>query len=265
MKIKSYSASGFTLIEVILAITILSTLTVLTTQALSRALKAKVKIQNEVDDVSSLRDTMRMMRTDLNLAFHHRDFEKELLDLVNKPVEAVPGAAQLPVQPAAQVKPRENKRVDPVTHFSGAADQVNFVTMNNGRTTANATQADFIEVGYSVKGCRNLSDPSKSSQCLFRRTQLVIDDDVAVGGTESVLLENISEFKVRYIGEGKQDWVSTWNTKNSSDAATRLRFPEVVEISLAIEREVDKKKRTYSMQYAVPIHFPNNPPLSGAK
>ena len=270
-KNKSYSNAGFTLIEVILAITILSTLTVLTTQALSRALKAKVKIQNEVDDVSSLRDTMRMIRTDLNLAFHHRDFEKELIDLVNKPVAVAPvpgtaqGNVQAPAQPVAPAVPRENKRIDPVTHFSGAEDQVNFVTMNNGRTTANATQADFIEVGYAIKGCRNLSDPSKSSQCLFRRTQLVIDDDVAVGGTESVLLENVTEFKVRYIGEGKQDWVSTWNTKNSSDAATRLRFPEVVEISLAIEREIDKKKRTYSMQYAVPIHFPNNPPLSGAK
>ncbi len=262
MKFKN---TGFTLIEVILAITILSTLTVLTTQALSRALKAKVKIQNEVDDVSALRDTMRMIRTDLNLAFHHRDFEKELQDLVNKPAAPIAGGIQTAQQPVAPVTARENKRFDPVTHFSGEADQVNFVTMNNGRTTANANQADFIEVGYAVKGCRNLSDPSKSSQCLYRRTQLVVDDDVAVGGTESVLLENITEFKVRYIGEGKQDWVSTWNTKNSSDAATRLRFPEVVEISLAIEREVDKKKRNYSMQYAVPIHFPNNPPLSGAR
>ncbi len=256
---------GFTLIEVILAITILSTLTVLTTQSLSRALKAKVKIQNEVDDVSALRDTMRMIRTDLNLAFHHRDFEKELQDLVNKPATSAPGVPQVPQQPIAPLVARENKRFDPVTHFSGESDQVHFVTMNNGRTTANANQADFIEVGYAVKGCRNLTDASKSSQCLYRRTQLVIDEDVAVGGTESVLLENITEFKVRYIGEGKQDWVSTWNTKNSSDAATRLRFPEVVEISLAIEREVDKKKRNYSMQYAVPIHFPNNPPLSGAK
>ena len=144
-------------------------------------------------------------------------------------------------------------------------DKIDFVTMNNGRTMANAQQADFIEVGYSVKSCRNLTDSSKSSQCLYRRTQLVIDDDVSEGGTENVLLENISEFKVRYIGEGKQDWVSTWNTKNSSDGATRLRFPEVVEVSLIIDREINKKKRTYSMLYAIPIHFPNNPPLSGGK
>ena len=259
---KSLTNKGFTMIEVILAITILSTLTVLTTQALSRALKAKVKIQNEVDDVSALRDTMRMIRTDLNLAFHHRDFEKELLDLVNKPASPLPGMPAPPPRATAPAVPRENKRYDPVTHFIGTETKVNFITMNNGRTTANAQQADFIEVGYAVKGCRNLTDSTKSSQCLFRRTQLLVDDDVTEGGTESVLLENISEFKVRYIGEGKQDWVSAWNTKNSSDAATRLRFPQIVEVSLAIERDVDKKKRTYSIQYAVPIHFPNNPPLA---
>ncbi len=255
--------TGFTLIEVILAITILSTLTVLTTQALSRALKAKVKIQSEVDDVSALRDTMRMIRTDLNLAYHHRDFEKELLDLVNKPPGPAPGVPATPPRAIAPAVPRENKRYDPATHFVGTENQIDFITMNNGRTTTNAQQADFIEVGYTLKGCRNLTDPTKSSQCLFRRTQLVVDEEVNEGGTENVLLENISEFKVRYIGEGKQDWVSTWNTKNSSDAATRSRFPQIVEVSLAIERDVDKKKRTYSIQYAVPIHFPNNPPLAG--
>ena len=253
---------GFTLIEVILAISILSTLTVLTTQALSRALKAKVKIQTEVDDVSGLRDTMRMIRTDVNLAFHHRDFEQEISDLVNKP--ATSPTVATPTAPVAPAHVRENKRVDPTTDFVGTEDQMNFVTMNNSRITANSRQADFIEVGYSLKDCRNLTDPSKSSKCLYRRTQLIIDDNVSEGGTEAVLLENISEFKIRYIGDGKQDWVSTWKTNSGSDAATKGRYPELVEVSMAIEHEVDHKKRTYSMQYVIPIHFPNNPPLAGS-
>ena len=260
-KIITPEPNGFTLIEVILAITILSTLTVLTTQALSRALKAKTKIQTEVDDVSSLRDTMRMIRADVNLAYHHRDFEKEIYDLVIKPTPPTgqPNPAFPVNQPqAAQV--REAKRFDPVTHFVGTEDKMDFVTMNNSRTTANSRQADFTEVGYSLKACRNLTDPSKTSKCLYRRTQLIIDEDVTAGGTEVVLLENISEFKIRYIGEGKQDWVGTWKTTNGGDSATVGRYPELVEVSMAIERENDRKKRTYSMQFVIPIHFPNNPP-----
>ena len=88
---------GFTLLEVILALTILSTLTLLSTQAISRALKARGKIQQEVDDVSALRDSMRMIRADINLAFHHRDFEQETLDMVNKPITpSVPVGAPPP-------------------------------------------------------------------------------------------------------------------------------------------------------------------------
>ena len=84
---------------------------------------------------------------------------------------------------------------------------MNFVTMNNGRTNTASVQADFIEVGYSLKDCKNLST-QKTSRCLHRRVQSVLDDDVTTGGNEIVMLENVSEFKLRYIGANKQDWVN---------------------------------------------------------
>lgn len=265
------SAGGFTLLEVILAITILSTLTVLSSQAISRALKARTKIQNEVDDVSALRDSMRLIRSDINLAFHHRDFEKEIYDITNKPptppaaAPTVPGAPPSPTPaatPAQPPKPRVTRRSDPSTHFVGNDNVLNFVTMNGARNLANVLQADFIEVGYSLKSCNNLTT-GQNSQCLFRRTQNVIDEDVKTGGQEIVMLENVSEFKLRYIGDGKQDWVRNWDsTRNSSDPGTRDRFPDAVEVSLSIEREFEGKPRSYSMQFVVPIHFVNNPDRS---
>lgn len=240
---------GFTLLEVILAITILSTLTILSTQVISRALKARTKIQAEVDDVSALRDSMRMIKTDINMAYHHRDFEKEIQELINKPKN--------PATPT-EAKKRQTKRGDPTTHFVGTDTTINFVTMNGARTIANIKQADFIEVGYALKSCRNLTTES-SSECLYRRTQNLLDEDVSTGGNEIVMLENVTEFKLRYIGETKQDWVSSWNSTNSSsDAGTRQLFPDSVEVSLSIEREIENKPRSYSMQFVVPVHFPNN-------
>lgn len=256
-KIKSEKAkNGFTLLEVILAITILSTLTILSTQVISRALKARTKIQAEVDDVSALRDSMRMIRTDINMAYHHRDFEKEIQDLVTK--SKVPPRAGVAAPPQPPPPPRQTKRMDPTTQFIGSDSEVDFVTMNGGRTISNITQADFVEVGYSLKSCSNLTT-KQASQCLYRRTQNLVDEDVKTGGNEIVMLENVTEFKLRYIGEGKQDWVSSWNSSSSSsDAGTKDLFPESVEISLSIEREIEKKPKTYSMQFVVPIHFPNN-------
>lgn len=248
--------NGFTLLEVILAVTILSTLTILSTQVISRALKARTKIQAEVDDVSALRDSMRMLKSDISLAFHHRDFEKEIQDLATKP--KTPGAGGAVAAPVAPVAPRQTKRSDPTTHFIGSDTEMNFVTMNSGRTISNITQADFAEVGYSLKACSNLTT-KQTSQCLYRRTQVLLDEDVKTGGNEIVMLENVTEFKIRYIGESKQDWVTTWNsTSSSSDAGTRGLFPDAVEVSLSIEREIEKKPKTYSMQFVVPVHFPNN-------
>ncbi len=247
---------GFTLLEVILAVTILSTLTILSTQVISRALKARTKIQAEVDDVSALRDSMRMIKSDVTLAFHHRDFEKEIQDMATKPkAPAVVGAVAPPVAPEP---PRQTKRSDPTTNFVGSDTEMNFVTMNSGRTISNITQADFVEVGYALKSCSNLTT-KQSSSCLYRRTQVLLDEDVKTGGNEIVMLENVTEFKLRYIGESKQDWVSTWNsTSSSSDAGTRGLFPDAVEVSLTIEREIEKKAKTYSMQFVIPVHFPNN-------
>ena len=254
---------GFTLIEVIIAITILSTLSMLVATSLSRALKAKRKIQAEVEDVSALRDALKVMRADIYQAYNHYDFEKEISDIAQKPTQA---GAQ-PGQPAGgfvppptqttQTTQRENKRQDPSTQFVGDDQKINFVTLNNGRTLANELQADFIEVGYSLKDCKNLTT-EKNSQCLFRRVEKIVDADVTKGGTESVLLENIKEFKLRYIGDGKKDWVKEWKTSGGIDDSTKSIFPDAVEITLAIERELDGKKKEYSLQYVVPVHNPNN-------
>lgn len=250
------SKKGFTLLEVILAISILSTLTVLSTQTISRALKARTKIQAEVDDVSALRDSMRMIKTDINMAYHHRDFEKEILDLAAKSTGPIKAGQPNPSQSTPTT--RQTKRQDPATDFIGIDNEINFVTMNGARTVSNVVQADFIEVGYSLKACNNLTT-KKASQCLYRRTQSLIDDDVKTGGNEIVMLQEVSEFKLRYIGETKQDWINQWNsTPSSSDAGTRGLFPDAVEVSLTIDREFEKKPRSYSMQFVIPIHFPNN-------
>lgn len=250
--------SGFTLLEVILAITILSTLSLLSSQAISRALKARTKIQAEVDDVSALRDSMRIIRSDLNLAYHHYDFEQEINDLAKKQTGTTTPAA--PTPPTAPEAQRKTKRGDPSTHFAGDNEKMAFITMNNGRIASNSAQADFIEVGYELKNCKNLTT-GKDSKCLYRRVQTVLDDDVTTGGNESVMLEKVTEFKLRYIGEGKQDWVNMWkSTSDSSDEGTKNKYPDAVEITLGIANELEGKTRKYDMNFVVPIHYPNNVP-----
>ncbi|WP_347358513.1 prepilin-type N-terminal cleavage/methylation domain-containing protein, partial [Bdellovibrio sp.] len=77
-------SSGFTMIELMITITILGTLTLLTAQSIQQAVKAKVKLQDQIDDVSRMRDALRLLERDINLAYHYRDLEKEIDQLVKK-------------------------------------------------------------------------------------------------------------------------------------------------------------------------------------
>lgn len=258
---------GFTMIELMIVIAILSTLTILTAQSITQAVKAKIKLQDQIDDVSKLRDAMRLVERDINLAFHYRDIEKELQDILKKknsknrtggqPGGGVPGG----MDPAAQEtqERREVPRRDPVTNFIGDEESLSFVTMNNARTVRNTPQADFVEVGYSLKDCKAVREDGGSSKCLWRRSSPYVDIDVTKGGDEVVLLEHVTEFKLKYIGKGKQDWVTSWRTDAQGDGATKGKFPQAVEISVTVERKEKGKGKKYSMQIVAPVHFPNNP------
>lgn len=255
---------GFTLIEVMITLAILGTLTVLAAQAIQQAIQAKVKLQGQLDDVSRVRDAMRLLERDINLAFHYRDVEKEIEDLIKKK-DQPPGTVPTPgvpvtgfVPPLNQEPAREVPRRDPETHFIGNEEALDFVTLNNARTVRNSRQADFVEVGYTLKDCKSIST-GETTKCLWRRTSPFVDLDVTKGGDELPLLENVSEFKLRYIGKGKQDWVRDWRTDSGGDAATKGRFPTAVEISLTVEKKNGTKSKKYSMQVIASVHFPNNP------
>lgn len=253
------NSRGFTLIELMITITILATLTMLTAQAITQAIKAKTKLQDQIDDVSRMRDAVRLMERDVNLAYHYRDVEKELSQILKKKNNPTGGPTPLPGSEPETVNRSEAPRRDPETHFVGDGESMNFVTMNNARTVMNTQQADFIEVGYSLRDCKNLRDDKISSKCLWRRSSPYVDLDVTKGGDEVVLLENITEFKLRYIGKGKQDWTTDWRSDAQGDGATKHNYPQAVEISLTVEKKDKDKGKKYSMQVIAPIHFPNNP------
>jgi hypothetical protein len=252
-----------------ITIAILAMMTILSTQSIQQAIKSKVKIQDQIDDVSKMRDALRLIEADVNEAFHYRDVEKEMTDLMSgKPAPGTPGtpgnpggAFVPPGQPGVAPTPFvEAPRVDPVTHFVGSGEALNFVTMNNARMVRNMKQADFLEVGYSKKSCKSVTGEQGSSECLWRRTTSWVDDDVTKGGDEIVMLENVSEFKLRYIGAGKDDWVSEWRSDQGGDTATKNHYPAAVEVSLTVQHKDAKtgKMKKYSMQIVAQVRFPNN-------
>lgn len=278
---RSFSRNGFTLVEVLITVAILGTMTLLVAQTTQQAIKSKIKLQSKIDDISKIRDALYLMERDINLAFHYIDIDQEIKKLLKRknqqsaqgkfplidPATGLPkqSSGQIPEQPEFPEQPPEAPPIDPTTHFIGSAESLYFPTMNNTQMVKNLHQADFTTVGYSLKDCKNIGDKPIKGKCLWRLFSPHVGPDPTKGGDEVVLLEQVTEFKLRYIGKGKEDWVNDWVSNERGDGATKNHFPEAVEISLTVEKEEKGKIKKYSMQIVAPIHFSNNPAIQGSQ
>jgi prepilin-type N-terminal cleavage/methylation domain-containing protein len=269
------SSRGFTLLELMIVLVIMATLSVLSSQSIQQAIKSKIKLQRQIDEVSRIRDALRVIERDVNLAFHYTDLESELREANKRRIQALlvgsGTSTTKPGDPNPQTDPRPiyqnllnqlnqtpESRGDPTTHFVGKDNEMHFATLNAARLAESNLQADFIKVGYGLQSCQRPGKGGSSSNCLVRRTSNIVEGDITKTEEDTVLLTDVSEFKLRYLGKGKQDWVSDWDTAQG-DAVTKGRFPDAVEISLAVEKGADnEKKKKVSMQIVAPIRFSNN-------
>ena len=280
---KPLSSAGFTLLELVIAITILATLTVFSSSSIQQALRSRLKIQEQIDDMSRVRDALKIMERDIQLAFHYQDIELEFNQAVRKQGSSSSSSGAptgnnssgssasssgssstsssgVSYDPFSEIKDisKDPSRINPVTDFIGTEEAFDFVTLNSSLIMETQKQAEFVEVGYKISNCTKPGGEGFSVPCLIRRTGPYVDTDVKKGGQETVLLENVTEFKLRYIGKGKQDWVNAWNSKGGSDGGTVGKFPEMVEISLTVEKEENRRKKKISMQIVAAIRNPNN-------
>jgi hypothetical protein len=139
----------------------------------------------------------------------------------------------------------------------GHENEMFFATLNSSRLNEGNQQADFVKVGYLLQPCHKPGESGTSGNCLVRKSSRVVEGDITKQDEGVALLTDVTEFKLRYFGKGKQDWVNDWDTAQG-DGVTKGRFPQAVEISLTVEKGEGDKKKKISMQIVAQIRFPNN-------
>jgi prepilin-type N-terminal cleavage/methylation domain-containing protein len=274
------SSLGFTLLEVIIAMMIMAFLSLFTVQAIQRALKTKAKVQKEIDKNSTLRDALRIMERDINMAFNYRDISIELHNKtqemrkakVTKPLTKNQGESdadfqtrtQQQQQDAANSAEKYKLKVEKIaTQFIGENEELNFTSLSNVRVSDEQKISSQAEIGYKIKSCRRRSTQEQSSKCLWRRVSNYIHEDITKVGEETVLLENIAEFKLRYLGPGKDDeWQDQWiSSDKGGDDTTKNKFPYAVEITMAVKETVGSANtpdKLLRMTAVAAIRNPNN-------
>ncbi len=274
--------NGLTLLELLIAMSLMAVLSITTTQMLRKSTSQTKKITSGLDQLNYMRAALNVIKNDVSKAVNFRDLNlflyneaqkerikrydsrvKKWVDDLNKNEKPSPQATVQNLTEAQKqqmiedgiVKPElgEEKKEVIYTHFVGDKEKFYFTTKSGVRFREKDKISDLSEVGYFLRTCRSRRDLKNDSQCLWRSVSYNVDEDVTKGGKESVLIENVEEIKFKYLGFGsedirnqKADWVNSWDSRSIGDQRTGNSFPAAVKIDLTVripdKRIKDKSK-----------------------
>ncbi len=277
---------GFTLIEIMVAMLILSGLSLIMAQSIKTGLQDRKKVQAQLSEESLVRDAMRLLVSDIGAAFHHRDYTvatyNKVLELRKKKAAAAqaPGGVATPEAGTVSGGGAAPTNVPPdplatatplpvptqLTGFVGSNEAMTFTTRNHVRRFIQSKESDQARVSYYLKSCRGSDPKATASRCLVRlettnptnEFPLSPGDEDEIKGV--VLVHNVTEFKLRYIVLGQQEFTDAWDSlPTSSSGISKERFPDAVEISLALHDRSNPLAKERKLSWLAPVRAPNNP------
>ncbi len=218
--------SGFTLIEVMIALTLFCVIALGTAREISLIRNTKDAIFQESEIYNGLRAATNIMRSDLQQSFH------VLFDDLGDDAQIAMGKST----PIAR------------TLFDGRKKEIIFTSLSHRIYFEGKKESEQTEISYFLKSRGN-------SSALMKREGERIDDDLYEGGTISTLLENVSSLEFQYWDDKNSKWQDDWN---SDAGATRDRFPLAVKIKATL---IDPRGKSLKLETAFKVGFPNNEPF----
>jgi prepilin-type N-terminal cleavage/methylation domain-containing protein len=174
-------ARGFSLIEILVAASLLAIVGALLMTSLSSSLDAKDQVEATSNRYHLVRSAMSRMCDELSMAY-------------------IAGQGHV-----ALTEPRTK------TGFHGEHDSVKFTAFGYVPRVEDEKKSDQRQLAYYLD-----NDPKTQTQALIRREQPNIDDNFEEGGRALVLLPNVRELEIKYW----DDSARADNPTGSADTAT---------------------------------------------
>jgi len=201
--------SGFTLIELMAALGILSVMSVTLFYACNGITRSRDLLEEGADIQTMGRVAIGRVERELSLAF----------------LSAAPS-------PTGEVTTRflaEDN--DPVDH-------VDFTSLSHERMVQDSKESDQTEIGYFED-----DDPKSNHLMLMHREAPRIDGDPEKGGVVLPLARRVYRFNLRYFDQQSRKWFDDWDTEGA-DHAGRLPYMVSVELILMDDKEDEHPFRT---------------------
>lgn len=195
------SSSGFTMIELMLAMAIFAFITAIMWGSFAQTANSKKVIQSEQERVHTVRVALTRMARELEMAY--------LSDNENTAIT--------------------NRR----TFFAGAAradvDEVTFATFAHQRLRAGAAEGDSALISYF--GAPDPDDRRVLNLMRRETRRLQAEDPRTLLGEAYVLCPNVTRVKFAYYDHRKKEWETDWSTL---DASGTPYLPSHVRITLTV-------------------------------
>lgn len=192
--------SGFTLIEILISVALISLIMLMIWQTTSQTLSAKRRMEKRDAVFHSARVSMDKIVQDFSQAF------------------LLKGDSHL-----------GKKQGSPVlkTVFKGDADQASLASLSHLRLFSGSKESESAEVGYKLE-----QDPEKNDFfVLMRRESKEIDNNPEEGGVWIPLAKGVKKLSFEYYDGTKFDWKNSWN----SESIEKEQLPRAVRIQLVFE------------------------------
>lgn len=250
MNSKRHSDRGFTLIEVLIAVTLLVFISFAMYRTVTQAFQLRAVLMGEGDFFNALRLSMGLLERDLATPLY-----PEMLNFPIPRATQIPGTADLgqfdqtpPVASrfwGALVVPNQ-----PIawrhTAFQGTEQSLSFVTDSHRRMYKDSAESTSLKVSYQFK---------EGNLTRFASTAAFdVDRDDEPKPKAYMLLNNIEGFRFRYFFKAKDQWLNQWDSTRSE---TRNLFPDLVELTLTVKSDNPQTSRLqYQGKYFFRVEVP---------
>ena len=193
-------ARGFTLLETLVAVSILGLIGTLSFGTFSRVTDSRERAEVITTHYHQVRQALLRMARELPSAFlsRHRDCD----------------------EPASK------------TIFLGKnashGMRLDFTSFSHFKIRADANESDQNEISYFVDD----HPDDASRKALFRRTQAPIDEDPDEGGVSQVLAEDVLEVNFEFYDREEKEWEDEWDSESSDK---RGQLPMFVSVAIKVK------------------------------
>jgi general secretion pathway protein J len=210
MKRMKLKQQGFTLMEIMIAVSILGMIGTLSFGTLRSSVDARERTLGVTDHYHQVRQSMLRMTREIQSAFlsEHRDCE----DPQNKTIFL-------------------GKR-------SSNGMRLDFTSFSHFKIRADANESDQNELSYFVD-----SHPDDSSRkALFRREQARIDEEPEEGGSIKLMAEDVLDIEFEFFDPQDKEWEDEWD---STSMDFKGKLPLFVKIQItALDSAGNEQKFT---------------------